>query len=222
MEGVRSSMNRYRASRLDDQTGWWKSGASWHSRCSRTSWGLPATRASPREVNGHLAPEYLRAEVDHLSFGPVVARFATPVLRAVPGQKKKAGDCLEESRGSHRPVDWSGKPDSNRRPSAWEADALPTELFPHFGSQICPRLGLPSRRRSARHPHQMRQTFSFTMGCPGLHEKAFANSGTLGTSPFTRQAGGNGGRWRPGPACPRGARWRRPTGRCPRRSAAPG
>ena len=25
---------------------------------------------------------------------------------------------------------WSGKPDSNRRPSAWEADALPTELFP--------------------------------------------------------------------------------------------
>ena len=26
---------------------------------------------------------------------------------------------------------WSGKRDSNPRPSAWEADALPTELFPH-------------------------------------------------------------------------------------------
>ena len=27
---------------------------------------------------------------------------------------------------------WSGKRDSNPRPSAWEADALPTELLPHF------------------------------------------------------------------------------------------
>lgn len=30
-----------------------------------------------------------------------------------------------------RPNDvWSGKRDSNPRPSAWKADALPTELFP--------------------------------------------------------------------------------------------
>ena len=28
-------------------------------------------------------------------------------------------------------VSWSGKRDSNPRPSAWEANALPTELFPH-------------------------------------------------------------------------------------------
>ena len=28
---------------------------------------------------------------------------------------------------------WSGKRDSNPRPSAWEADALPTELFPRAG-----------------------------------------------------------------------------------------
>ena len=42
------------------------------------------------ELYGHLAPEYLRAEVDRLSFGPAVARFATPVLRAVQGQKKMA------------------------------------------------------------------------------------------------------------------------------------
>ena len=28
--------------------------------------------------------------------------------------------------------DKSGKRDSNSRPLAWEANALPTELFPHF------------------------------------------------------------------------------------------
>ncbi len=35
--------------------------------------------------------------------------------------------------GSHRlarPGRWSGKRDSNPRPSAWKADALATELFP--------------------------------------------------------------------------------------------
>ena len=32
-------------------------------------------------------------------------------------------------------LSWSGKRDSNPRPSAWEADALPTELFPHYGVQ---------------------------------------------------------------------------------------
>ena len=26
---------------------------------------------------------------------------------------------------------WCGTPVSNRRPSAWQADALPTELVPH-------------------------------------------------------------------------------------------
>ena len=30
---------------------------------------------------------------------------------------------------------WSGKRDSNPRPSAWEADALPTELLPHFAGK---------------------------------------------------------------------------------------
>lgn len=30
-----------------------------------------------------------------------------------------------------QPFNLSGKPVSNRRPSAWEADALPTELRPH-------------------------------------------------------------------------------------------
>ncbi len=30
----------------------------------------------------------------------------------------------------HNLTEWSGKRDSNSRPSAWEADALPTELLP--------------------------------------------------------------------------------------------
>lgn len=32
--------------------------------------------------------------------------------------------------GKVREGKWSGQPDSNRRPSAWQADALPTELYP--------------------------------------------------------------------------------------------
>ena len=31
---------------------------------------------------------------------------------------------------------WCGTPVSNRRPSAWQADALPTELVPHWMSNI--------------------------------------------------------------------------------------
>ena len=44
------------------------------------------------EVYGHLAPEYLRAEVDRLTFGPEVTQFATPLLRPASTPKKKAGN----------------------------------------------------------------------------------------------------------------------------------
>src|SRR5919106_4717345 len=37
----------------------------------------------------------------------------------------------ELSGPSVRPLRWSGKRDSNPRHSAWKADALPSELFPH-------------------------------------------------------------------------------------------
>ena len=47
-----------------------------------------------------------------------------------PGEPKKKAGTPARKRKESRPVTWSGKPDSNRRPSAWEADALPTELFP--------------------------------------------------------------------------------------------
>lgn len=43
------------------------------------------------EVYGHLSPEYLRAEVDRLAFGPAVTQFATPLLRPAAGGKAKAG-----------------------------------------------------------------------------------------------------------------------------------
>jgi len=33
-------------------------------------------------------------------------------------------------------LDWSGTPDSNRRPSPWQGDALPTELVPRSGRRI--------------------------------------------------------------------------------------
>ena len=52
------------------------------------------------------------------------------------------------SSGTPRKI-WSGKPGSNRRPSAWEADALPTELFPRRGLCFC-REGPGSQGRSGR------------------------------------------------------------------------
>ena len=45
-----------------------------------------------------------------------------------------------ERRGEHRGVQagiWSGKRDSNPQPSAWKADALAVELFPH--NAVVPR-----------------------------------------------------------------------------------
>ena len=47
-----------------------------------------------------LSPGFTRSEVERLSFGPAVARFATPVLRAVPGEKKMAGDASENPESS--------------------------------------------------------------------------------------------------------------------------
>jgi len=49
------------------------------------------------EVYAHLAPEYLRAEVDRLSFGPAVTGFATPLLRTPPAGTKKAGTRSKEA-----------------------------------------------------------------------------------------------------------------------------
>jgi hypothetical protein len=50
------------------------------------------------EVCGHLAPEYLRAEVDRLAFGAEVTQLATPLLRTSPTGKKNAGTRGAEAR----------------------------------------------------------------------------------------------------------------------------
>src|SRR5262249_21361736 len=90
---------------------------------------------------GHLAPDYLRTEIDRLSFGPPAREraravaavgtspFGTPVVQggsASPAQPEGGG--TEGSQFQH--LELSGIPGSNRRHSAWEADALPTELIP--------------------------------------------------------------------------------------------
>ena len=57
---------------------------------------------------------------------PYANRFAT----VRPGTKK------DDARWASSGLLLSGKRDSNPRPSAWEADALPTELFPQMVLQI--------------------------------------------------------------------------------------
>ena len=49
------------------------------------------------EVYGHLAPEYLLAEVDRLSFGSAVTQSATPLLRSAPTGHEEAGSESENA-----------------------------------------------------------------------------------------------------------------------------
>src|SRR2546427_11880397 len=95
-----------------------------------------AEDAASRRRPGHdrvLRAPRLRLSAD-TDYAPETGRFCLPL--AIGSRKRRRSD---RSAGSKRPktlerMDWSGKPDSNRRPSAWEADALPTELFP-LGAQ---------------------------------------------------------------------------------------
>ena len=68
---------------------WKDDSARWRGMVSTARTKAEARRLQA-ELHGHLTPGYLRTEVDRLSFGPAVARFATPVLRAVRGEKKLA------------------------------------------------------------------------------------------------------------------------------------
>jgi len=54
----------------------------------------------------------------------------------------------------------------------------PTDL------RACPRVRLERDLRGAA--HQIRQTFSFTIGCGGAQAKAAANSGMFTTTPLMR------------------------------------
>jgi hypothetical protein len=97
------------------------------------------------EFYAHLAPGYLRNAIDRLAIHPtlptppkppealpqaaVAAAFAPPVLqsRADRGLSARGNSEKAPAFGDLR---LSGIAGSNRRHSAWEADALPTELIP--------------------------------------------------------------------------------------------
>ena len=98
------------------------------------------------QLYGHLAPGYLRKAANRLSFhagkdsslsnlGMTTARsftkpFSTYLLPAEP-EGVSGGLAREENLCENNGLTWSGRRGSNSRPSAWEADALPTELHPH-------------------------------------------------------------------------------------------
>jgi len=98
------------------------------------------------EVYGHLAPEYLRAEVDRLTFGsftspeePAQAEAQVvnlgsfvPVVSPNRARLREEPDSAEGNPSESEASSKSGRRDSNPRPRAWEARALPTELLPHW------------------------------------------------------------------------------------------
>jgi putative DNA primase/helicase len=97
---------------------------------------LPDPRIT-MEFYAHLAPGYLRNAIERLAINPAepevqtnkVAAFAAPLL-----QPSGDHEISERRESEKQPVfadlEESGISGSNRRHSAWEADALPTELIP--------------------------------------------------------------------------------------------
>ena len=62
-------------------------------------------------------------------------RRSIPVICRMWLRSRPAPPRLSKQKKRSAKTSWSGKRDSNPRPSAWEADALPTELFPRYGVQ---------------------------------------------------------------------------------------
>ena len=81
------------------------------------------------QIYGHLAPEYMTAEVDKLSFGamPKPEEPARFVARLSPESEvgDDAADDEDEESCSDDDLEWSGQWDSNSRPPAPKAGALP-------------------------------------------------------------------------------------------------
>ncbi len=110
-----------------------------------------------------MAPGFLRSEVERLRLGiRAPAEAANAAAAGAPGPVgatavPQASEVMKRAGASagiqsEDPVlVWSGKRDSNPRPSAWEADALPTELFPRSCRQICTEPGplVKEHRRGA-------------------------------------------------------------------------
>ena len=91
---------------------------------------------------------------------------------------------------------WSGKRDSNPRPSAWEADALPTELLPPISESG----DAPSAKRSRGPPNANRRYYTLspansmesTLVVAGLHGSERATRGLAGKRVSPKQPLGIG------------------------------
>jgi hypothetical protein len=100
----------------------------------RTFTSKSSPMLGPPRSNGHPAGWPLSFPEGPAGFEPANGGFAdrcvttSPRARTAPGT---GGGAPPETRSE------SGKPDSNRRPSAWQADALPTELFPRYRHPNC-------------------------------------------------------------------------------------
>ena len=76
------------------------------------------------DVYGHLAPGYLRTEIDRLSFRPKSNGFTSPVLQGSPdGDPGSPAPSAPANDSSE--LSWSGREDSNLRHPAPKAGALP-------------------------------------------------------------------------------------------------
>ena len=119
--------------------------------------------------------------------GPWKGRLRLAVENPLPSlQKVKGGRFFENLPPL---LLWSGKRDSNPRPSAWEADALPTELFPHSKHKVTPIFRLS--KNSAPEIHLNRAFFSTTQG--------FSGSATPFPPAYTGSPGAHGSA--PPPCC---------------------
>ena len=73
----------------------------------------------------------------HVSFveaGGVVIGFAVSIELDEPPPHAETSKVVNKAMRIFitNIINWCGTPVSNRRPSAWQADALPTELVPHW------------------------------------------------------------------------------------------
>ena len=64
----------------------------------------------------------------------VLPEAVAPVITITAG--RSITKHYEPGANPARKADMSGKRGSNSRPSAWEADALPTELLPHAAAKV--------------------------------------------------------------------------------------
>ena len=92
----------------------------------------PSTSPLPRECSTTELHEPIRTSALHVPTGWCPATDLAVGSFTVARRERRA---------------WSGRPDSNRRHSAWEADALPTELLPHIGGQGWIRTSVGIRQR---------------------------------------------------------------------------